>query len=319
MDEDVLIAYSIFIFVGIVTVLTAPVVWWRLDNDVEHARFLSEHERLQAVERLRANKTGIGSRSFKWEHVLEVFLEPKTYLWFCMAMLLNVGAAVTNVFGPLILSGLGYDKYISSLLNMPFGAVQLIVILISSYAAQKAKVKSIILAALVLPVVVGLVMLYLLPRISANQGPLLLAFYFLGCLFGGNPLIVSWMIANTAGQTKKSVVMVIYNIGVSVGNIIGPLLFSANDAPQYLPGLRAVMGLFVALFIIVFAQLANLMFLNNMQAHKRVANGKSAVIDDTSMAAHFVELPAGSHDDENSAAALHDLTDRKNDEFVYVY
>jgi hypothetical protein len=29
-----------------------------------------------------------------------------------MAMLLNIGASVTNVFGPLILSGLGYKRSI---------------------------------------------------------------------------------------------------------------------------------------------------------------------------------------------------------------
>jgi ABC-type antimicrobial peptide transport system permease subunit len=37
-----------------------------------------------------------------------------------MALLLNVGASVTNTFGPLILNGLVSDKYMTSLLNMPF-------------------------------------------------------------------------------------------------------------------------------------------------------------------------------------------------------
>ena len=31
-------------------------------------------------------------------------------------------------------------------------------------------------------------------------------YYLMAFLFGGNPIIVSWMIANTAGQTKKSVI-----------------------------------------------------------------------------------------------------------------
>ena len=116
----------IFLFVGLVTIVTAPFVYWKLDNAVTSARFLTDHEKVQAVERLRANQTGIGSREFEWSHAFEILIEPKTYLWFSMSLLLNVGAAVTNTFGPLILSGLGFNSDITSLLNMPFGAVQFV-------------------------------------------------------------------------------------------------------------------------------------------------------------------------------------------------
>jgi MFS family permease len=47
----------IFLFVGLVTIVSAPFVYWKLDNDVTSARFLTEHEKVQAVERLRANQT----------------------------------------------------------------------------------------------------------------------------------------------------------------------------------------------------------------------------------------------------------------------
>ena len=120
-------------------------MYWKLDNDVKSARFLTEYQRAQAIERLRANNTGIGTREFNWQQVLELFLDPKTYLWFTMSVLLNVGAAVSNVFGPLILNGLGFDKEVTSLLNIPFGAMQFLVILVSSYAAQKVKLKGAVL------------------------------------------------------------------------------------------------------------------------------------------------------------------------------
>lgn len=83
-----------------------------------------------------------------------------------MSLLNNLGAAVTNTFGPLILQGLGFDKYTTSLLNMPFGALQFIVIMLASWAAQKAKWKAAVLAVIMLPVIAGLVMLYLLKRES---------------------------------------------------------------------------------------------------------------------------------------------------------
>ena len=100
----------IFLFVGLVTIVTCPFVYWKLDNDIPSARFLSEEDKPKAIERLRANQTGTGSREFKWSHILELALEPKTYLWVGLSMLLNVGASVTNTFGPLILEGLGFSK-----------------------------------------------------------------------------------------------------------------------------------------------------------------------------------------------------------------
>lgn len=191
----------IFLFVGLVTIVTAPIIYWKLDSDIPTARFLTEHEKAQAIERLRANQTGTGSREFKWSHILELALEPKTYIWVGLSLLLNIGASVTNTFGPLIISGLGYDKYISSLLNIPFGAVQLIVILLGSWAAYKIKYKSIVLATFCFPVIAGLAMLYVLPR--NETGALLGGYYLLAFLFAGNPLIASWIISNTGGTTKK--------------------------------------------------------------------------------------------------------------------
>lgn len=239
-----------------------------------------------------------------------------------MALLLNVGASVTNTFGPLILSGLGYNSYITSLLNMPFGAVQILIILLASYSAQKAKLKSPVLVTIVLPVVAGLAMLYTLQRNASHQAALLAAFYLLAFLFGGNPLIVSWIVGNTAGTTKKSIIMSLYNAGSSAGNIIGPLLFNSNDAPSYHPGLRAVLGIFVALVAVVIIQAGNLVFLNKFQARKRVANGKKAVFHDRSMDDKYAGSDAESvMEGERRLGdnAFLDLTDRKNDEFVYVY
>lgn len=314
----------IFLFVGLLTVVSAPVVYWKLDNDVLSARFLSEQEKWQAMERLRANQTGTGNREFKMKHVFEVGIEPKTYLWIGMAMLLNIGASVTSIFGPLILSGLGYDKYRTSLLNMPFGALQLIVILIASYLAQKAKLKGAVLALFMLPVVAGLALLYSIPRDKSVQGPLLAGYYLLAFLFGGNPLIVTWIVGNTAGTTKKSTVMSLYNAASAAGNIVGPLLFNKKDAPAYLPGLRACLGIFVAMVAVVVIQWVDLIVLNKLQARRRVRNGKRAQMVDHSMQDRYQgageDNPADEAGEEQVGNnAFLDLTDRENDEFVYIY
>ncbi|KAK9247051.1 hypothetical protein V1506DRAFT_533391, partial [Lipomyces tetrasporus] len=76
----------------------------------------------------------------------------------------------------------------------------------------------------------------------------------------------------------------------SAGNIVGPLLFNKKDAPTYHPGLRACLGIFIALVAVVLIELANLVFLNKLQERKRVKNGKQAKMVDPSMQEHYHPL-----------------------------
>jgi hypothetical protein len=87
-------------------------VWWFVDSTVADARFLSPEDKLKAIERLRANNTGIGNNEFKWSHVFEVFYDIKS-LWFVgIALCVNAGTAVTSAFGPTLINNFGFDKYV---------------------------------------------------------------------------------------------------------------------------------------------------------------------------------------------------------------
>ncbi|KAI4527611.1 MFS general substrate transporter [Schizophyllum commune Loenen D] len=324
VHSDTLYTYQmIFIFCGLLTVLTAPVVYWKIDNSVSDARFLTPEDRHKAVERLRANNTGTAANNeFKWGQVFEALLEPKSWLFFCMTLCVNVGASVVNVFGPLILGGIGFDKYRTTLLNLPLGAIQIIVIVFSSYAAYQWRYKGPVLVGLSLVVLLGLILLYVIEE--SNTGVRLFAYYLLAFLFGINPLIVSWIAANTAGSTKKSVVLAMFNMAVGAGNIIGPYLFTESDAPSYHKGFKACMGIFAALVALTIAQIFNMIALNKLKARERVKNGKPANIRDLSMekkyTAHVEEVKDDSKlEASTTGAALGDnafldLTDKQNDE-----
>lgn len=116
--------------------------------------------------------------------------------------------------------------------------------------------------------------------------------------------------------------MSLYNAGSSAGNIIGPLLFTKKEAPGYHPGLRKVLAIFVTLVALTGIQTANLFFLNKLQERKRVANGKPAKIRDMSMENKYEQTDADVEANEQAhlgEKALLDLSDGKNDEFVYLY
>ena len=110
----------------------------------------------------------------------------------------------------------------TALLNMPFGFVQFLTIIASCYLTYRWRLRSPVLLGFLIPVVTGLGMLYVEESTGhPKQSVALAGYYLLGFLFGGNTVLVTWMMANTGGQTKKTVMMVIYNIGSSIGNIVG--------------------------------------------------------------------------------------------------
>jgi MFS family permease len=74
----------IFLFCGLLTVAFSFVIFVFLPDSPIEAKFLNERDKLIAVERLRMNQMGVMSRTWKWEHLRESFLDPKTWCWFAL-------------------------------------------------------------------------------------------------------------------------------------------------------------------------------------------------------------------------------------------
>jgi MFS family permease len=174
--------------------------------------------------------------------------------------------------------------------------------------AVRFRYKSAVLASLSLPCIIGSALLYTLPRnTKGQQVGNLISYYLLSSLFAGNPLIVSWLVACSGGHTKRSAMVSMYNAGASVGNIVGPLLFKAADAPRYKPGLKAVMGLFIAQAGLVGFMVLGFIALNRKKANQREAMGKPRVIIDRSM-----EKRIGTHVENVDLEAVHESQKGRN-------
>lgn len=110
-----------------------------------------------------------------------------------------------NTFGPTLIKGLGFSTQNSSLLNIPFGAVQAISILAGSYAAARFKIKSAMLVVQCCFTLAGGAMMYVAESGENRQQTLALAgYYFLAFSFGCSPIVYSWAIANVGGVSRFS-------------------------------------------------------------------------------------------------------------------
>ncbi|PMD17790.1 MFS general substrate transporter [Hyaloscypha hepaticicola] len=315
----------IFLACGLLTVLFSVVVFLFMPDSPVDAKFLNDHDKVLAVERLRANQMGVVSTEWKWEHVTESLLDIKTWCWFALIFSISIPSGGITTFGPLIVNSFGFNAFNTILLNIPFGAVQIVATMGGAAFATWNKRKGPALALLCIPPIAGIVMLLCIKHTAANRGPLLVGYYLISFYPGISPLIYSWSSQNTAGETKKKTTTAILFIGQSAGNIIGPHLYTTAEKPLYRRGLISNLVLFVVLVIIVTFTTLYLMFLNKRHASRRVALGKSAVILDRSMM-NSQERAISDEFDEGTGSeivvgekAFDDITDLKNEDFIFVY
>jgi hypothetical protein len=155
---------------------------------------------------------------------------------------------------------------------------------------------------------------------------LLFGYYLVSCLAAITPLLYTWHVQNTAGDTKKKCTSAMVFIGMCAGNIIGPLLYSVDDAPLYRPGLISNLAMFVLVGVVSLLIPVYLALLNKKHAKRREELGKSAIRIDESMmkkpdaiATKGAELEGGEAHVQEQSNGFADLTDMKNEDFIYVY
>ncbi|KAK1954544.1 major facilitator superfamily transporter [Colletotrichum sublineola] len=329
----------IFMFFGIITVVFSIVMFIYMPDSPVEARFLDDHDKVIAIERLRMNQQGVMSREWRWDHLKESLLDLKTWCLFFLVFSISIPSGGISTFGPLIVKSFGFNSFQTILFNIPFGFVQLVSTVGGSWIATRIHKKGPVIAGLCVPPIIGCVMLMVLPT-HGSKATRLIGYYLISVYPGITPLIYSWSAANTAGDTKRKCTSGFLFVGQSVGNIIGPLLYKPSESPKYTRGLTSNLALYCVIVVLVITTSLYLAFLNRSHSKRRVAMGKSAVIIDTSLLSSAEaekmkqeqaagqagdtghEMAASGEEtvpDDVGARAFDNLTDLENEEFCFVF
>ncbi|KAH8204003.1 hypothetical protein TruAng_001814 [Truncatella angustata] len=317
---------TVFIFCGGLTVLFGIAFIILMPDSPMETHYLKEREKIIAIERLRANQMGVASRTWRWDHALETLMDVKTWLWFILIVSVSIPSGGFSSFGSLIIKDFGYVNFQAILFQLPVGALQIIVITGSAWFATKYGRKGLTITCISILPIIGIVLMLTIPR--SQKGVLLFGYYLVQCFAAITPMVYTWQAQNTAGDTKKKTTSAVVFVGMCTGNIIGPQLYNINDAPTYRPGLISNLILFVLVGALGLLIPMYLMFLNRWHAKMREQLGGSADIVDESMMrrkdmtdSKQVDLEHDEHvqtqnlDDDKG---LQDVTDLKNENFIYV-
>ncbi|KAI5479095.1 MFS transporter, allantoate permease [Pseudohyphozyma bogoriensis] len=291
-----------FLLGGMALIVAISVLIWLPDSPAT-ATFLTEREKLVAIERVRSNQTGTVNKKFKKHQALEAYKDPKTWL----LILLTFLSSVPNG-GLSSIKGFGFSSRLSLLMNVPEGVVAASSTIAICIWADKSKQRIIPCLAAIIPAVIGSAML-----VGFSQGN----HYekYKGALMTGNLLIkpygsclallYAWSAANCAGSTKKTVVNASFLVAFGLANVMGSEIFQSKDAPSYIPGKVSCLVLFAAMIPTIIA-----MKLYTDRQNKKKRAVLDAMIAENNWTPEDVQREADKH-------AFLDLTDLENPFFFY--
>ncbi|KAF7555666.1 hypothetical protein G7Z17_g1962 [Cylindrodendrum hubeiense] len=157
---------------------------------------------------------------------------------------------IQDTFTSLIIAGLGYGTRPTLLLGLPISVFQFVFLIASTYVADKFRRSR-------CNVIIGGYLIALLGVLLIRQLPITMkAGRYIGVLLLVTstiifPLMLSLISSNTAGFTKKATVNAVFFIGYCAGNIGGPQLFIAKEAPTYKTAFNALLVIYCLIIVII--------------------------------------------------------------------
>ncbi|KAH8773718.1 MFS general substrate transporter [Diaporthe sp. PMI_573] len=292
------------------SLIIGAVFWFLFPDSPMEARFLTTDEKVKAVQRIQSNQSGIETKVWKREQLVEAIKDPKTWLFFLLASIANLQNGIGTQYS-LIIQSFGFTTLQTTALNVPAGAAQIVSITLATLILGRfPNARSWIAIGFFVPSVIAVVLLMSLPW--GNRVGLLCAYYLMN--FGGAPswaIIVGWVAVTSSGHTKKLAVNAILLIGYSLGQTLCTLFWRAQYKPRNYVPYSICLASYVSNFIFLFA----IRWLLSHENHRRDALQTEHPVEEDG----YVERSdsTGQRYRQKVDKGLLDLTDRQNESFRY--
>ncbi|KAH7880069.1 MFS general substrate transporter [Lentinula edodes] len=289
--------------------ITKVCFWLFFPDSPTNAWFLTPKERALAVNRIKSNQTGVENKHFKKEQMIEVFLEPKTWLFFIFSIVDNIPNSLTNQ-GTIIITSFGFTTLQTTLLGCVSGVIEIATIWSGvEISSRIPNSRAYVGAVYFLPSLLGVFLVNLLPW--SDQVGLLFSVWLGTIQITAFVMSLAWVSATTAGHTKKVTMNAVMLCGYCIGNAVGPFMWQEkykprNHVPWIVIGVCYVVS--IILLMIIRAYLAN-------ENRRRDVEPLDTTYDDV-----YTELMGsdGVMEKVKVEKEFLDLTDVQNRQFRYV-
>lgn len=229
----------IFLVIGLMNFAWCWVFLYFGPDSPAEAKFLTEKEKAIVISVISTNSQGLQDKHYKMNQVKECLIDPAVWI----LVLIGLGAGIINGgvsnFASSLIKGFGFTGLDATILQLPTGAIEFVVIL--GFGILSLFVKNTNFIALffgcALPLA-GLIGIKLIPNSEK--------WALVGCTWlqyiVGLPVISCWtyLVGNVAGSTKKTMANGMWFLFYAAGNIIGANIFFAREAPKYQSAMTAL-------------------------------------------------------------------------------
>ena len=286
-----------FIIFGVIGLFWSVALFLWMPDSILTAKFLTEEERVIALERIRRNRTGIANPKFKMDQFVEALTDLKVWWAFIYTVVWMIPTSTVASFGSIVIKSFGFSSFESSLLNMPLGATEIIGLLGAGYVSEHyPNMRCIMQVVCNVPALVGAVLINSLP--ASNHAGRLVSFHITNFTIGCLTMLWAMTNSNIAGHTKRTTANAIQFIGYSAGFIIGPQFFISKEAPGYKTGFLAMLIFFALATVLPVFYWFYITWENKRRVAKLAASGEGQI---------FIKNEE-----------FLDLTDKQQAHFVYI-
>ncbi|KAL2817901.1 putative MFS allantoate transporter [Aspergillus cavernicola] len=294
---------ALFIIFGSTTFAWSIICYFAIPDSPIGSWFLSKEDQFKAVERVQDNLTGIKSHHVKRYQVIEALVDPKTWLLALFQFTQSVPNGGVGSFASIVVEGFGFTTLDTLLVQMIGTGFQIVFVAMSAIGSTYLKnTRTYWMSFNTIIALIGSIMIR---QINPEHIWARFMGYCLIIAFSANfPLTMTMITSNTAGFTKKSTVTAVVFVAYCAGNIVGPQIMFAREAPDYPSGFAGMLVSFAFSAIVTIL----LRFYCIWENYKRDA----ATVAVGDLAEDGAPVPSASLN-------LMDKTDREMPQFRYVY
>lgn len=212
----------LYLILGALAVSNGLIVIFFLPDSPNTARFLSEEEKIAALERVRLDQAGTHNKKIKRYQIVEAFKDVRQWIMFVIILCVGIPNGGLSAFTNIITKSFGWTERQTLLLDMPRAPIGGFAVVAVGWLSDRLKDRMTLILIFTLPTLIGFAILTGMQN-SGDKGVLEFAFLFQYVSSPCFPLCYAWNASNIGGHTKKNTVN---------GNTSSPTLvaFYLNDA-----------------------------------------------------------------------------------------
>lgn len=231
---------ELYIILGAVTFVWGVACFFLLPSSPDTTTRLTPEERTIAVLRIAENQSGVHDSRFKWGQVREAVCDIRLYLFFFGYMCLCISNGGITSYSSQIITGFRFDNQRAALLGMAQGLGEVVALYMGMALFMVTKRRDVpSLCGMAVAFTGSLMMVTLGPdKNPTRMGGLCMVMFFAIPM----PIFYNWQSSSVSGTTKRIVFNMMLQLAYGIGNIVGPMTYSASPNPK--TPFYAMVGLF---------------------------------------------------------------------------